>query len=293
MQRLRGLDSIRGIAALIVAVGHAFHLAGVDTTGRFYLAVDLFFVLSGYVMARTYEGPDLKAERFIKVRLRRLWPTMAVGTVIGALALSNLHPQLLATLFLASLLWAPTLGDGPAYPLNPPLWSIAGEFVANILHAAILARVSTQAVAAVSALCAVTLFYFSPITLDIGVGEGHFALAFPRALMGYCFGIVIFRLVRDRPLLPFWPVFLLPLVLVLPVPDYLFAIVATPALIVCGLAGKQMAPLDWLGRISFPLYAIHLPLMMIFGPWTGLLAALPAAWLMTKPFHIAVKRRAS
>jgi len=49
--RLSGLDGLRGIAALGVLSFHIWRVPG----GNGYLAVDFFFLLSGYVMARSYE----------------------------------------------------------------------------------------------------------------------------------------------------------------------------------------------------------------------------------------------
>ena len=88
VRRLHGLDTMRGIAALCV---FAFHLHGIypetpSIWGKGYLAVDFFMMLSGYVMARTYEERmrgGLGAGNFVLIRYRRLWLTMAVGSLIG------------------------------------------------------------------------------------------------------------------------------------------------------------------------------------------------------------------
>ena len=87
MSRLSGLDALRGVAAIMVVLLHVNHLAG--DAGWFtagYLAVDLFFMLSGYVLARTFDRrleSDLSAMDFLVIRLRRLWPVMAVGALLG------------------------------------------------------------------------------------------------------------------------------------------------------------------------------------------------------------------
>src|SRR5262245_61697811 len=88
MNRLYGLDALRGVAALAVLFHHYEVIFGsTHYFSRAYLAVDVFFMISGYVMARTYEGRlgnSLSAVQFLWIRIKRLWPTMAVGTTIGA-----------------------------------------------------------------------------------------------------------------------------------------------------------------------------------------------------------------
>ena len=109
--RLDGLDALRGIAALLVAVMHIQHISGGgDLFARAYLAVDVFFVLSGYVMARTYEPKfacGMRLRDFAAVRLKRLWPTMCIGALLGMAAcwsdmapLGSLMAFLMAALFI-------------------------------------------------------------------------------------------------------------------------------------------------------------------------------------------------
>lgn len=90
--RLAGLDALRGIAALVVVIGHVFLARDGAEHGRPWIAVDVFFALSGYVTARTYEarlGRDLSAGGFLAARLRRLWPVMAVGALLGFVLLGH------------------------------------------------------------------------------------------------------------------------------------------------------------------------------------------------------------
>lgn len=96
------LDGLRGVAALSVVVMHRhvwFGLEGWLAHG--YLAVDFFFMLSGYVMARTYEqrlSEGYGAWRFMAARYRRLWPVMALGTLFGAPLLALEYNDLGASL---------------------------------------------------------------------------------------------------------------------------------------------------------------------------------------------------
>ncbi|MGN1359501.1 MAG: acyltransferase family protein, partial [Kiritimatiellia bacterium] len=90
--RFEVLDGLRGIAALLVV---AFHLlesySGGDHTRQIlnhgYLAVDFFFVLSGFVIGYAYDdrwGQGLTLREFFKRRLVRLHPMVVFGTLLGA-----------------------------------------------------------------------------------------------------------------------------------------------------------------------------------------------------------------
>ncbi|MCB2057920.1 MAG: acyltransferase [Novosphingobium sp.] len=97
--RLSQLDGLRGIAALAIML---FHLAAVfHTSGPFvrgYLFVDLFFLLSGFVLAVSTErklASGIGALEFAASRFVRLWPLVAVGVgvaVVRALVIGLYDP---------------------------------------------------------------------------------------------------------------------------------------------------------------------------------------------------------
>lgn len=273
--RLTGLDALRGIAAAMVVLYHTTDRA-IDNPFPGYLAVDFFFMLSGYVMARTYEarfGNGLPARRFLALRFARLAPLLAVGTLIGfavALARGADHPAPLLGLVMGLLL-LPTPFSGHLYPFNGPTWSIVFELFANAIHALRLRRVATLALVAFG-LAMVGLTVVLSVPLGRFSGGTHwvpFLIGFARVLGPYALGIALFRLLRDRALLepsP-WLLFIgLPLALVaggtLPplVLGPLFVIAVCPALLVIGLATPHRAG-AMLGAWSFPVYALHGPLM--------------------------------
>ncbi len=84
-RRYGTLDGLRGVAALAVVFGHLFWPFNLFLAHT-YLAVDLFFLMSGFVLAATYErrlAAGWGAGKFAVVRLRRLWPLYALGLVVG------------------------------------------------------------------------------------------------------------------------------------------------------------------------------------------------------------------
>lgn len=281
-QRLPGLDALRGLAAIVVV---AFHL-GLPIVGA-HLAVDFFFMLSGFVMARTYEARlragSLGAGRFFAKRYQRLWGWMALGTGIGLVAAIKTYGFStdlgLAALLMLALLPAINLPAAP-YLLNMPLWSIVYELIANAVHGLGLARMGKGALVVLATLCALGLGWAIAIS---GFPRGGFAeyhgLVLLRVGLAYTMGILICRLWGDTPPLrvPFalsfaalpayvlavwiWPWQFAPL---------LFVVLLAPLMMFGGMRARFASPAALeaatkLGAISFPLYATHYPAIQLLG----------------------------
>ena len=188
------LDGLRGVAALLVVV---FHLCEAHATSHFdqllnhgYLAVDFFFILSGFVIGYAYDDrwKKMTVTEFLKRRLIRLHPMVVIGAVIGAVMFyfqgcsvwdvtKVTVPMLLAaTLMNACLIPASPgteiRGLGEMYPLNGPSWSLFFEYIGNILYALFLRRLPTRALAALVLLagCGLTAFAVWGPLGDICVG---------------------------------------------------------------------------------------------------------------------------
>lgn len=119
--RLYGLDVLRGVAAFAVAAHHMSRTYGLPQIPvNPQIAVDLFFILSGLVMTRTYENSlrnDLTTLRFIGLRYRRLFLPLAVGSTIGALLVAAAFGpsgQLL-TLYVLALCFLPAPGPNARF----------------------------------------------------------------------------------------------------------------------------------------------------------------------------------
>ena len=295
-QRLEGLDALRGIAALMVLLFHVeFAFSLQPHFQRAYLSVDFFFLLSGMVMARQYEGrfPDTAA--FLRKRLVRLWPVMAIGALLGTTVFAPQVPPMGALIAcLMGLLLVPWLGsDKGLFPLNPPAWSILFELFANALHAAVLCRLPTRWLLTISAVCAAILIARAP-NLDLGAVREFAVLGIPRVVMSYALGVALWRLRVLLPRVPAWigmallpaAIFALPLTALPPLlGDLGFTLIAAPLALIAGLSplGAGRRALVWLGWLSFPLYAVHYPVLMFagkfIGPLPSALMALGVAWL--------------
>ena len=80
--RFAALDGLRGICALIVVLYHTFRLQAVSPFAHGYLSVDVFFVLSGFVLAYAF-GARLEGRAFPKrysiLRLSKVRKTEGVS----------------------------------------------------------------------------------------------------------------------------------------------------------------------------------------------------------------------
>ncbi|MES2700562.1 MAG: acyltransferase [Pseudomonadota bacterium] len=286
MGRHYGLEALRGIAALAVLWGHLcerFDHAGLFSllSGKTYLAVDLFFIISGFVLARTYERAMPATTDFAVLRFRRLWAPVAAGSalMVGLFLWGGMSWQDGALLLVAGLALMP--GPAMAFAANPPAWSIFFELVANVLHAALLVKLRKLGLASVFVGAVVVLGQGSQIAgLDLGLHE-LFWWGFARVIASYTLGVLLYRLNGERTWLAArwaWPlVIAYPLALALfpngpaPLAEMLFAFIAHPLLVLGVLAMPNRRAAVWLGTFSFPLYALHAPLMIagqqLFGTW--------------------------
>lgn len=177
------LDGLRGIAAFVVIwyhFGEGFATSPVDQMiNHGYLAVDFFFVLSGFVLGYAYDNRwksgNMTAGRFMLRRVIRLHPMVILSVILGAVAYLiqgsvqwDGTPVPLTTLLLALLLGlflipvipgidADVRGNGEMFPLNGPSWSLFFEYIGSILYALILHRLSKRSLFGVVALSAVGL----------------------------------------------------------------------------------------------------------------------------------------
>ena len=217
------LDGLRGVAALMVVCFHIFETFA--NGNRFnqiinhgYLAVDFFFLLSGFVVAYAYDDRWGKMTQwdFYKRRLIRLQPMLIMGTIIGALLFyfqSSAAFGLIATtpvwkMLLVMLVGFTLIPLTPAmdirgwhemHPLNGPAWSLFFEYIANILYALIVRRFSKTLLAVFVALAAGLLInyaVFGPRGDVIGgwsFDDIQLNIGFTRMLYPFFSGILLWR----------------------------------------------------------------------------------------------------
>ena len=283
--RLPLLDALRTVAAIGVMLYHVADAFGPSRLfARTYLFVDLFFLLSGFVLTLAAE-PSMAgrpALAFVRARLRRLWPLVALGTLAGALAfLPGGSAGQIGRLTLLGLMMLPQLQQGFAiFPLNGPQWSLLWELAVNALHAAVLHRLSERQLLGIVGLAGIALVIaiFVVGGCTMGPNAEYWWLAAPRVLWAYGLGIWFARKWRQRGPVPLadWRVALFaPLAALLVLPwlplgqasgDAVAVLVVLPALF--WVAANAVPPaavgpiLQRIGAISFPLYALHEPVLV-------------------------------
>ena len=234
------LDGLRGVAALAVLwyhVNEGFAFAEVTngagdgiirSFNHGYLAVDFFFILSGFVIAYAYDdrwNQGLTMGNFIKRRLIRLHPMLIAGAIIGAITFlvqggvtwsgeSVSLAQVLLCLGL-TFLFIPSVpggsyevrGNGELFPLNGPYWSLFFEYIGNLLYGLLLRRLSTKVLAVLVALLGITFFWFATCNISeygsIGVGwtldTVNFCGGLLRMLFPFTLGMLLSRTFKPRP----------------------------------------------------------------------------------------------
>lgn len=288
----RTLDGLRGVAALLVVTRHVGGFFPGRLFPESFLAVDLFFLLSGFVIAYAYEarllaGTSLRA--FMKTRLIRLYPLYLLGIGVGVAArlVSGLNDD--NGLDWTSLGQAIAIGLSmlPAAPFMPlggsaldgPTWTLAPELAANLAYAASVRWLSKPALIAVTALGGAGLVACEWIygTLDGGWKLDALPLLAARLAFSFFLGVTVFRFKPargTRPWLAWGCLIVLGVALCLQPGAHwrqLYELVAVmglfPAILLVAVRnepGRFGAPVfAWLGAVSYAVYVLHHPLGLL------------------------------
>lgn len=317
-QRLFQLDGLRGLAAFVIMLYHVdLVFRSHSPFVRGYLFVDLFFLLSGFVLAVSTEKKLLAgigAFAFTKARFIRLWPLVAVGAGVAALrafAIGMADPVTLLMWLALDLAMIPSLtGSGPFYRYNGPQWTLFYELLANFLHALLLKRVPTKMLPVLAALFGIALIYtvqrHGSDTMGVSAPTWqNWWMGLPRVGFPYVLGVWLGRKYKDgmrTPALPWQISLILPIVGIMLVPslpfskaagDLLFVVLFLPLMMwnvaMCRPPQALAPAMDWLGTYSLPLYCVHLTIIVWVSEWLGLgdlakIAAIAAALVVSWGF---------
>lgn len=304
-----GLDGLRGIAAFVVVFLHGTMTFDVGyIPGAACLAVDFFFLLSGFVIAYAYDerlGRDgMTWRQFMAARVIRLYPMLFIGTALGGLVFMlvqvHKHEFDIASSFLmiaGSFALIPVgLAMGTvAYPVNLPAWSLFFEFVANTLYGSRFGKLSTRRLAAfitVAGVALVPMAIWGGRYLDIGFQTpAKFLLGFVRVSYPFWAGVFLFRVahVRKMPSIPISMIgfFLMSLLLAPfdgPAYNLLLDLVLFPVLVALAARASFGAltarACSALGRLSYPLYLVHLPVYRLIHGTTEAMPLGISPWVM-------------
>jgi peptidoglycan/LPS O-acetylase OafA/YrhL len=301
-QHFEILDGLRGVAAIAVVTFHFMEWAISDYSKNFighgFLAVDFFFCLSGFVIAYAYDDRigKMGVLEFFKSRIIRLHPLVVLGSVLGLLALYfdpfGGTPELytagkMILIFLCSALLIPfpimTDRSFNLFGLNAPSWSLFWEYIANIIYAFVLSKLSRKwlmllAILAAAWLCVVG---YRAGNLMGGWSGGTFWDGGARISFSFLAGMLIYRsnwIIKNNLGfigLSFWLLlaFLSPFSTWNWLTEPLIIIIYFPLLVSLG-AGATLSDgfkkiCNFSGKISYPLYMTHYAVLWMWGNYYG------------------------
>ena len=318
------LDGLRGVASLMVVLFHLCEAFKPDhpltqPINHGYLAVDFFFLLSGFVVAYAYDDrwQAMGTWDFFKRRLIRLQPMVVMGMTTGALlfyfqagaafpliAGTPVWKLLLVMLVGWTLLPLPMSMDirgwGEMHPLDGPAWSLFFEYIANILYALGLRRLSNRWLGVLVVLAAaflVQLAVFGQRGDVIGgwsIDTEQLHIGFARLLFPFLAGMLLMRLGKRIRVRHAFAVCSLLLIVALAMPRFggadrlwlngvyesLCVIAVFPFIVAIGAGATQIDGLSsriagFFGALSYPLYITHYGLIYVYTEWVSEHEALP------------------
>ena len=285
------LDGLRGVAALMILLYHVFNDAKsffvwptpVNEFYHGFLGVDFFFILSGFVMGYAYDKAletNMTLGSFIKRRLIRLHPMVVMGVLIGLVAFIvqgctkwdgtevTMQALMYATLLGLFLIPSPTdmdvRGNTEAFPLNGPHWSLFFEYIGSLLYGLLLHRLSTKWLRVWVASSIISIAGYALLIEGGGIAYGwssepaNLCGGLLRMLYAYPMGLLMARVFRERQPKP--------------IRGHMFLLCSLfPTIIWFGargiVSGWRQKAVSFLGRLSYPLYAVHFPLIYLYISW--------------------------
>lgn len=292
--RFNFLDAQRGLAAFAVVAGHLYATQFIDKIlPNSFLAVDFFFILSGFVIAHAYQsrlGDDLTRGSFAIKRIIRLYPLALFGAFLGIavilmkyLLFPDRVPDLQTILSAASLnaLLLPNLVSGAefdheTFPINGPLWTLSLEMAINLIWVFFLIRLRPWVIGLIMVLAAMAIAYgyLTRGPVNLGWTPETYVYGWARVTFGFVAGLLIYKLRARNFALPLSGGLVFALTSTALFASFYFAggvlntfytLVLYPYLVLAmSYYNTDSKAMNWLGEISYPLYVIHFPILLLF-----------------------------
>lgn len=313
------LDGLRGVAALLVVLFHVFEIHShgdhsKQIINHGYLAVDFFFLLSGFVLGYAYDDRwgKMTLKDFFKRRIIRLQPMIIIGSIIGALlfyfqdspalgwgGINEVPVWKMLLVMLIGFTLIPVgkgldiRGWNEMHPLNGPAWSLFFEYIANIVYALILRRVSKVVLAILVVVAAGFTIHYALTNPNGDIIGGwsiddstQLKIGFIRLAFPFLAGLLLARIGKLRYTKNAFLSAALLLVVLLSVPrlgdadslclnglyECFCLIIMFPFIIWLGAGGKVQGykaskVCKFLGDISYPIYITHFPIAYVYMAW--------------------------
>lgn len=313
------LDGLRGVAALLVVLFHVFEIHShgdhsKQIINHGYLAVDFFFLLSGFVLGYAYDDRwgKMTLKDFFKRRIIRLQPMIIIGSIIGALLFyfqdspalgwGGINEVPIWKMLLVMVIGFTLIPVGKGldirgwnemHPLNGPAWSLFFEYIANIVYALVLRRISKIVLAILVVVAAGFTIHYALTNPNGDIIGGwsiddstQLKIGFIRLAFPFLAGLLLARIGKLRYTKNAFLSAALLLVVLLSVPrlgdaDSLWLnglyecfclIIMFPFIIWLGAGGKVQGykaskVCKFLGDISYPIYITHFPIAYVYMAW--------------------------
>ena len=288
------LDGLRGVCALAVMTLHFCESYRYDDiVPHAHLAVEFFFILTGFTFVLAYDGRwrtgELTLGKFLWRRFVRLWPLVVIGSFVGLLFcfwMSGTFPGLRTCQvgdeigrFLYSLTMLPqTTRNAFLTPMQPQTWTLLYIIYANVIYALLLRHLKTPVLAVAAALAAgysgYVAWHCHSFALGWAFNEDHVTVACARMAFPVLAGMLVARRGWRLSFRGAGAVAVLVLCFFLYAPVFrqngwafgwyeLAAVLVGIPLVLLTASGCEVgsarlsAVCRFLGRYSFPLYATH------------------------------------
>lgn len=288
-----GLDQLRGVAVLMVVLGHTIHRWGVGGAG--HIGVTIFFVLSGFLITRLLveERDDtggIALGAFYARRARRLLPALLVFLPLAVLVNLRLH-LLVAEPLAATLAYVvnyTSVHDGIRYGAFTHLWSLAVEEHFYLVWPSLVLLIGRRRLVPVclAVIAAVAYARYATSLLDTSLALRATHLRVDAMLVGAVLAVAVARLPRPPKALSTGAAGVLVVAchgsLLVPLLGWGFVVVelAAAVLVLDALRWRRRAWLAHIGVISYGMYLFHLPIGLWLGSRGTHEAALPVLTLV-------------
>ncbi|HVW95453.1 MAG TPA: acyltransferase [Mucilaginibacter sp.] len=303
------LDGLRGTAALLVVIYHLFEayypVPAQHPMHHGYLAVDFFYLLSGFVVGYAYDdrwAKGMTIKEFFKIRLIRLHPLVILGVIIGAIGFwfdpytnGAAHTSILkligVMLISFTLLPSPDIrGWNETHCLDGPCWSLLQEYIANFIYAIIGRKATKPVLWVIITISGIALVLTANWHHDLGTGWGYdtFWIAVVRMMFPFFAGLLLFRTGKLIRIPMAYTVCSLILIVLFFMPTFSFngyyeaacVIIAFPIVVAAGaggqISGRWAKLCKFSGDISYPIYILHYPFIYIYTAWVATQKPAPA-----------------
>jgi peptidoglycan/LPS O-acetylase OafA/YrhL len=286
------LDGLRGVAAISVVILHVPFLFGPIRAPNAGLAVDLFFMMSGFIISHAYDkkfSSGMTSLEFVILRIIRLYPLYFLGLAFGVLvAIANsLFGRSdvwdigeISLRFLAGALAIPSPPPegatiNSAFSLNPPAWSLFFEMIVNVFYAVMFFVLGIRAIVIITVLSAVVLVatFVTYGHINFGSDWENIYLGLFRTFYAFMFGCLLYR-IRDKIIIrSIHPLIIMAFSVLMFASDFgeyssFYNVVCTifiiPVIVLFAINSEPSARLSptfaYLGAISYAVYSLHYPI---------------------------------